>query len=79
MKLNNDDWWDALLAEIASQARADANLGVYEPPYPVSDDPTDEEENYIYKREFNKRRKELGDKFKWAIASPSLSAKLDHE
>lgn len=59
------DWWKKQIAEYEQDGMRDAEKGTYRPPYPGTDDPSDEEMNLVYKRGFMKRRKELGDKFEW--------------
>ena len=59
------DWWDDLLAERKRDGCSAAETGIYDPPYPNSDDPQDEAENAAYKQGFQQRRKELGEAFKF--------------
>jgi len=61
-----NDWWDTMLEGRTDDGRRDADEGKFDPPYPGSDDPQDEDENGAYERGFKQRRKELGDAFKWA-------------
>lgn len=62
----DNDWWERLMDCYKSEGGKDAEFGVFEPPNPGSDDPQDDAENAAYKRGFDERRKELGDKFEWA-------------
>jgi len=50
----------------ADDGKRDAENGTFSPPYTASEDPQDEDENAAYVSGFNRRRKELGDAFKWA-------------
>ena len=59
------DWWQQQLAEDRAAGIADASNGVYNPPYPGSGDPGDEDENHAYNVGFQRRRRELGSKFEW--------------
>ena len=61
-----DKWWLELLAERERLGTEHADAGIYDPPYSEEEDPQDTDENEAYKRGFNKRRHELGDRFKWA-------------
>ena len=63
--MNSFEWYDQQLAEYKEDGRKDADKGLYRPPYPGTDDPTDEDLNDIYKAGFMERRWELGDKFEW--------------
>lgn len=61
------EWWKQHLAEITADGRKDADAGVFNSPWPVDDaDPQNEDENAAYRRGFDARRRELGDKFRWA-------------
>jgi hypothetical protein len=60
------DWWDELLASRKADGRRDADEGVYDPPYPGSEDPTDDYENGYYKQGLDERRAELGTEFRWS-------------
>lgn len=60
-----EDWWNKLLNERFADGRRDAERGRCELPYPGSQDPQDEDENLAYRRGFDARRQELGDKFRW--------------
>jgi len=55
-----------MLDECRRDGSADADNGVFDLPYPGSDDPEDEDYNHAYKEGFDTRRKELGDKFEWS-------------
>jgi hypothetical protein len=59
------DWWDKLLEERMKDGISDAEKGIFNIPYPSSNDAQDEDENFAYKRGWHGRRKELGDYFKW--------------
>jgi len=61
-----NDWWESMLDECRRDGSADADNGVFDLPYPGSDDPEDEDYNHAYKEGFDTRRKELGDKFEWS-------------
>ena len=62
-----DDWWLRNLEDYRQNGRSDADRCVFNAPHWVSDeDPQDLDENQAYKDGFMERRKELGDKFKWA-------------
>jgi hypothetical protein len=63
---DSKDWWADLLKENFEQGQKDADKGMFDPPYPGSDDPQDETENTAYADGFSARRKELGESFKWA-------------
>jgi len=58
--------WDSLLDECRRDGASDADNGVFDLPYPGSDDPEDEYYNYVYKEGFDAKRKQLGDKFEWS-------------
>ena len=60
------DWWEQLKATHQEHGKRDANRGVFEPPYPNSEDPTEQDENEAYRKGFSSERKKLGDAFKWA-------------
>lgn len=60
------DWWEKLLAGHREDGAENAEHGVFDPPYPCSCDPTDQDENYAYELGWKRRRKELGTRFKWA-------------
>jgi len=61
------EWWLRNLDEYRADGIADADKGEFDPPHHVTDhDPQYLDENAAYKDGFMKRRKELGDKFKWA-------------
>ena len=60
-----DDWWEVLLAQRMADGMTGANEGNFDPPYPGSDDPQEQDENRAYWRGFMKRRKELGSEFRW--------------
>ena len=60
------EWWENILQAHEDAGRADAVIGKYEPPYPGSNDPQDEDENAAYDGGFKRGRNELGDSFKWA-------------
>ena len=55
-----------MLKERRQDGKKDADRGLFNPPYPGSDDAQDQEENWAYKEGFNSRRKELGPRFNWA-------------
>lgn len=57
--------WDDVLADREADGRADAERGVFEPPYPGSPDPQDMDEHDAYRAGWFARRKELGDAFAW--------------
>lgn len=59
-------WWESILEAHEDAGAADAVIGKYEPPYPGSNDPQDEEENEAYDNGFKRARRDLGDSFKWA-------------
>ena len=59
------DWYDDMLNVRLHDGMRDAELGTFDPPYPGSDDPQEQDENRAYQQGFNQRRKELGDKFEW--------------
>ena len=59
-------WWDNIMDGVKKEGAEHAEIGVFYPPYPGSDDPEDEDYNRAYQEGFNARRKELGDKFQWA-------------
>ena len=60
------DWWDQHLAEFEADGRKDADAGTYDLPWHRDeDDPQSQDENAAYHRGFAKRRKELGNLFKW--------------
>ncbi len=61
-----DEWWQQNLERHRNSGRADAERGVFAAPNHLSDDPQYLDENQAYKEGFMERRKELGDKFKWA-------------
>lgn len=63
--MNIDDWWTQLINDHKNDGKAAADNGVYDPPYPGSEDPQDEIENLAYDKGFNERRSELGVNFKW--------------
>lgn len=63
--MTNGNWWRNWLRERERDGRADADRGVYDCPYPSTDDPQEEDENMAYHQGFTNRRKELGSKFKW--------------
>jgi len=60
------DWWNELLESRHEDGRKDADRGLFNRPYAGNVDPQNEDENEAYKRGFDERRKELGDKFEWA-------------
>jgi len=61
------DWWAKNLAEFEARGRKDADEGTYNLPWrSEEDDPQNQDENAAYHRGFAKRRKELGNAFKWA-------------
>ncbi len=60
----HSDWLLLLNARYAA-GWLDAEAGMYDPPYPGSDDPQELDENRAYKQGFDRSRKELGDSFKW--------------
>lgn len=62
----HDDWWEDLLAERRRQGDRDASDGVFNWPYQFGSE-EDSEENAVYKEEFDQRRKELGEAFKWRV------------
>lgn len=64
--ISGDDWWEAMMQTHADDGKRDAENGTFSPPYTASEDPQDEDENAAYVSGFNRRRKELGDAFKWA-------------
>lgn len=60
------NWWESNLAEFEADGRRDAEHGVYNPPWPSEDnDPQNQDENAAYRKGFDARRRELGDKFRW--------------
>jgi hypothetical protein len=52
--------------DYSEEGISDAEKGVYELPYPESEDPLDEIANFSYESSWKRRRWELGDKFKWS-------------
>jgi hypothetical protein len=61
------DWWQDILNGYKAEGRTDAEKGIFDPPhYVTDDDPQYLDENEAYKDGFMEKRKELGDKFKWA-------------
>lgn len=60
------DWWVSMLNEYRRDGSSDADKGMFEPPYPWSGDPEEEAYNNAYKEGFDRRRKELGENFKWS-------------
>jgi hypothetical protein len=64
-KLPDADWWWNMLDMHAEKGRADADAGVYDPPYPTDSDPQDEAENSAYRLGWGERRLELGEAFRW--------------
>ena len=58
-------WYSEMIKENHLKGRKDAEKGEVNWPYD-NDDDVDEEMNIAYKKGFFERRKELGDKFKWA-------------
>jgi len=58
-------WWESLLEQYRRDGASDADYGVFDLPY-FQDDPEGEEYNHAYIEGFRKRRKELGEKFKWS-------------
>ena len=67
LKQSVDEWWTRHLAEFEAQGRKDADMGIYDLPWHRDeDDPQNQDENAAYHRGFAKRRKELGNAFKWA-------------
>jgi hypothetical protein len=63
--VNAYEWWQNELAADRAAGRSDADKGVYNPPYPGSDDPGDQDQNSAYHEGFQARRHELGSKFEW--------------
>lgn len=64
-----DKWWREHLDGYRSDGRRDADEGVYRPPHALPEenpDPQYFDENMAYKDGFMKRRRELGEDFKWA-------------
>ena len=61
------DWWQSILLARAQEGSDDADKGIYDPPYPSAseEDPMEMDENFAYRRGFDKRRRELGDEFTW--------------
>lgn len=64
MELN--DWWERMLYEHRLKAAKDAREGYFELPYPVDDDPQNQDENHAYATEWKEERRRLGDAFRWA-------------
>lgn len=64
--MGNASWYAEMMREYEEDGRADAALGIYQPPYAFESEPDDADANQAYLRGFNARRKELGEKFKWA-------------
>ena len=64
------DWYSEMLKQRENDGAADAEKGRFNWPYPASDDPNDEDENLAYSRGFDRRRRELGDKFEWCKNRP---------
>ena len=58
-------WWTKMLKERYDDGWRDAELGVFEPPYPNSDDPQDQDENFEYEKGFHDKRVKLGKDFQW--------------
>ena len=61
-----DEWWLGLLEAHEADGRRDAEHGIFDPPYPGSEEPDEADENHAYKRGFDQQRKEMGEGFRWA-------------
>ena len=55
-----------MLCEHRVKAAKDAREGYFELPYPVDDDPQNQDENHAYATEWKEERRRLGDAFRWA-------------
>lgn len=65
--MDSFDNWLKYLQECEKDGAAGAEKGCYDPPYPgESEDPEEQDAAHAYKTGFQKRRRELGDKFLWA-------------
>lgn len=65
MPNNQWQWWERQLREYTAEGREDCELGLFDPPYPNSDDPQDQGANHAYESGWHGRRMQLGEKFKW--------------
>ncbi len=60
-------WWEKELTHYREEGARDADKGYFcWPCLDEVDDPANSDLNAAYKEGFDKRRKELGNKFKWA-------------
>ncbi len=60
------DWYAKQRLEYAADGAKDAEKGMADLPYPHTEDPQDQDCNEAYRQGFNRKRKEMGDKFRWA-------------
>lgn len=58
--------WDEMLRARHQEGADDAALGIYDPPYPSSDDPQDSDERDAYRDGWKTKRCELGAAFRWS-------------
>jgi hypothetical protein len=65
--MNDVNWWKKNLDDYYQMGRKDADKGLIDYPHAYDDsDPQYMDENQAYKEGFKDRRRELGNKFKWA-------------